>query len=77
MVERVTHLPLVSSACSVVSAVYNTTKDSHPYIRNVCDVAEKGAKTLTDVAVTGSKPLISRLEPQSKSLIGLNRLEAF
>lgn len=64
VVERVTHLPLVSSACSVVSAVYNTTKDSHPYIRNVCDVAEKGAKTLTDVAVTGSKPLISRLEPQ-------------
>ncbi|CAJ0962151.1 unnamed protein product [Ranitomeya imitator] len=65
VVDRVAQLPLVSSACSVVSSAYNTTKDSHPYIRNVCDVAEKGAKTLTDVAVTGSKPLISRLEPQS------------
>ncbi|KAG8593848.1 hypothetical protein GDO81_000968 [Engystomops pustulosus] len=81
VVERVTQLPLVSSACSVVSAVYNSTKDSHPYIRNVCDVAEKGAKTLTDVAVTGSKPLISILEPQiatanELACKGLDKLES-
>ncbi|KAG9480531.1 hypothetical protein GDO78_012150 [Eleutherodactylus coqui] len=81
VVARVTTMPLVSSACSVVSAVYNTTKDSHPYIRNVCDVAEKGAKTLTDVAVTGSKPLISRLEPQiatanELACKGLDKLES-
>ncbi|XP_069834120.1 perilipin-3 isoform X4 [Dendropsophus ebraccatus] len=81
VVDRVTQLPLVSSACSVVSAVYNSTKDSHPYIRNVCDVAEKGAKTLTGVAVTGSKPLISRLEPQiatanELACKGLDKLES-
>ncbi|KAM4052154.1 perilipin-3-like isoform 1-T2 [Anomaloglossus baeobatrachus] len=81
VVERVTQLPLVSSACSVVSSVYNTTKDSHPYISKVCDVAEKGAKTLTDVAVTGSKPLISRLEPQiatanELACKGLDKLES-
>ncbi|XP_040273801.1 perilipin-3-like isoform X2 [Bufo bufo] len=81
VVERVTHLPLVSSACSMVSAVYNSTKDSHPYIRNVCDVAEKGAKTLTDVAVTGSKPILSRLEPQiatanDLACKGLDKLES-
>ncbi|XP_075060837.1 perilipin-3-like [Mixophyes fleayi] len=81
VVERVTNLPLVSSACGVVSAVYNTTKDSHPYIRNVCDVAEKGAKTLTEVAVSGSKPLLSRLEPQLASANelackGLDKLES-
>ncbi|XP_075718839.1 perilipin-3-like isoform X3 [Rhinoderma darwinii] len=81
VVGRVTHLPLVSSACSVVSAAYNSTKDSHPYIRNVCDVAEKGAKTLTDAAVTGSKPLLSRLEPQiatanELACKGLDKLES-
>ncbi|XP_044161214.1 perilipin-3-like isoform X2 [Bufo gargarizans] len=81
VVERVTQLPLVSSACSMVSAVYNSTKDSHPYIRNVCDVAEKGAKTLTDVAVTGSKPILSRLEPQiatanDLACKGLDKLES-
>ncbi|CAN2391312.1 Perilipin family, partial [Pristimantis euphronides] len=73
-------MPLVSSACGVVSAVYSSTKDSHPYIRNVCDAAEKGAKTLTDVAVTGSKPLLSRLEPQMATANelackGLDKLE--
>ncbi|KAM3939272.1 perilipin-3-like isoform 2-T2 [Leptodactylus fuscus] len=81
LVERVAHLPMVSSACSVVSAVYNSTKDSHPYIRNVCDVAEKGAKTLADVAVTGSKPIISKLEPQiatanELACKGLDKLES-
>ncbi|XP_075718481.1 perilipin-3-like isoform X3 [Rhinoderma darwinii] len=81
VVGRVTHLPLVSSACSVVSAAYNSTKDSHPYIRNVCHVAEKGAKTLTDAAVTGSKPLLSRLEPQiatanELACKGLDKLES-
>ncbi|XP_077129982.1 perilipin-3 isoform X1 [Ranitomeya variabilis] len=81
VVDRVAQLPLVSSAFSVVSSAYNTTKDSHPYIRNVCDVAEKGAKTLTDVAVTGSKPLISRLEPQiatanELACKGLDKLES-
>ncbi|XP_056425564.1 perilipin-3 isoform X1 [Hyla sarda] len=81
VVERVTQLPLVSSACSVVSAVYSSTKDSHPYIRNVCDVAEKGAKTLTGAAVTGSKPIISRLEPQiatanELACKGLDKLES-
>ncbi|XP_075718624.1 perilipin-3-like isoform X3 [Rhinoderma darwinii] len=81
VVGRVTHLPLVSSACSVVSAAYNSTKDSHPYIRDVCHVAEKGAKTLTDAAVTGSKPLLSRLEPQiatanELACKGLDKLES-
>ncbi|XP_075467497.1 perilipin-3-like isoform X1 [Ascaphus truei] len=64
VVTRVSSFPLVSSACSMVSAVYSSTKDSHPYIRSVCDVAEKGAITLTGVAVTGAQPLLTRLEPQ-------------
>ncbi|KAM9330576.1 perilipin-3-like [Gastrophryne carolinensis] len=80
-VERVAGLPLVNSAVSMVSGVYSSTKESHPYIRSVCDVAEKSAKTLTDVAVTSSKPLLSRLEPQIASANelackGLDKLES-
>ncbi|XP_053311876.1 perilipin-3 isoform X2 [Spea bombifrons] len=80
-VARVSNIPLVSSACSMVSAVYSSTKDSHPYIRSVCDVAEKGAKTLTGVAVSGAQPLMTKLEPQiatANELIckGLDKLES-
>ncbi|KAM5165352.1 perilipin-3-like isoform 2-T2 [Mantella aurantiaca] len=81
VVDRVTNMPLVSSACSMVSSVYISTKDSHPYIRSVCEVAEAGAKTLTGVAVAGSKPILSRLEPQiatanELACKGLDKLES-
>ncbi|CAI9535322.1 unnamed protein product, partial [Staurois parvus] len=81
VVERVANIPLVSTACTLVSGVYTSTKDSHPYIRSVCDVAEMGAKTLTGVAVTGSKPILSRLEPQiatanELACKGLDKLES-
>ncbi|KAG8454458.1 hypothetical protein GDO86_000905 [Hymenochirus boettgeri] len=80
-VARMSSLPLVSSACSVVGAVYSSTKESHPYIRSVCDVAEKGAKTLTDAAVIGAQPILIRMEPQIASaneLVcrGLDKLES-
>ncbi|XP_057242741.1 perilipin-3-like [Malurus melanocephalus] len=44
---RVANLPLVSSAYDMVSSAYTCTKESHPYVRSVCDAAEKGVKTLT------------------------------
>uniref|UniRef100_A0A8B9CWX6 Uncharacterized protein n=1 Tax=Anser brachyrhynchus TaxID=132585 RepID=A0A8B9CWX6_9AVES len=44
---RVASLPLVSSAYGMVSTAYASTKESHPYVRSVCDVAEKGVRTLT------------------------------
>ncbi|XP_007899323.1 perilipin-3 [Callorhinchus milii] len=64
VVERVTNLPLVSSACDTVSAVYDNTKESHPYVKTVCDVAEQGVKTLSTVAASGAKPILDKLEPQ-------------
>ncbi|XP_072263395.1 perilipin-3 isoform X2 [Pyxicephalus adspersus] len=81
VVERVANIPLISSACNMVSGVYSSTKDSHPYIRSVCDVAEMGAKTITGAAVTGSKPILSRLEPQiatanELACKGLDKLES-
>ncbi|XP_061871228.1 perilipin-3-like isoform X2 [Colius striatus] len=64
VVTRVANLPLVSSACGMVSTAYNCTKDSHPYVRSVCAAAEKGVKTLTAAAVSGAQPLLTKLEPQ-------------
>lgn len=63
---RVASLPLVSSAYGMVSTAYASTKESHPYVRSVCDVAEKGVKTLTAAAVSGAQPLLTKLEPQSE-----------
>lgn len=63
---RVANLPLVSSACGIVSSAYNSTKGSHPYVRSVCDAAEKGVRTLTAAAVSGAQPILTKLEPQSE-----------
>ncbi|XP_033465614.1 perilipin-2 [Epinephelus lanceolatus] len=64
VVERVTSLPLVSSTYGLVSSVYTNTKDTHPYIRTVCEVAEQGVRTITSVALTTASPIIDKLEPQ-------------
>ncbi|NWR24904.1 PLIN3 protein, partial [Emberiza fucata] len=77
---RVANLPLVSSAYDMVSSAYTCTKESHPYVRSVCDAAEKGVKTLTAAAVSGAQPLLTRLEPQISSANefackGLDKLE--
>ncbi|MFT7808712.1 perilipin-3-like isoform X2 [Arapaima gigas] len=66
MVSRVGSLPLVQSACGMVSSAYSTTKDSVPLLRGVMDVAESGVRTLGAAASAGSKPLLDMLEPQSE-----------
>ncbi|KAM6962447.1 mannose-6-phosphate receptor binding protein 1 [Aplochiton taeniatus] len=80
VVSRVGNLPLVSSACGVVSNAYSSTKDSVPLLKGVMDVAESGVRTLGAAATTGSKPLLDRLEPQiaavnEYAMIGLNKME--
>ena len=60
------NLPLVSSAYGMVSTAYASTKESHPYVKSVCDVAEKGVRTLTAAAVSGAQPILTKLEPQSE-----------
>ncbi|XP_041061102.1 perilipin-3-like isoform X2 [Carcharodon carcharias] len=80
VVDRVTNLPLVSSAYDMVSAAYNSTKENHPYVKTVCDVAEQGVKTISAVAVSGAKPIIDKLEPQiaaanEYACKGLDKLE--
>ncbi|XP_021100719.1 perilipin-3 [Heterocephalus glaber] len=80
VVDRVTSLPLISSTCDMVSAAYSSTKESHPHVKTMCDVAEKGVRTLTAAAVSGAEPILSRLEPQLASASeyahrGLDKLE--
>ncbi|XP_028629198.1 perilipin-2 isoform X2 [Grammomys surdaster] len=64
VVMRVANLPLVSSTYDLVSSAYVSTKDHHPYLRSVCEMAEKGVKTVTSVAMTSAMPIIQKLEPQ-------------
>ncbi|XP_075031429.1 perilipin-3-like [Calonectris borealis] len=77
---RVASLPLVSSAYGMVSTAYASTKESHPYVKSVCDAAEKGVKTLTAAAVSGAQPILTKLEPQISTANeyackGLDKLE--
>ncbi|XP_069864716.1 perilipin-3 isoform X1 [Dipodomys merriami] len=80
VVDRVAAMPLISSTCDMVSAAYTSTKESHPNVRAVCDMAEKGIRTFTEAAVSGAQPILSKLEPQITSASeyahrGLDRLQ--
>ncbi|XP_062460041.1 perilipin-3-like [Pezoporus occidentalis] len=62
-VSQVANLALVSSACDMVSTAYASTKESHPYIRSVCDAAEKGVKSVTEATASCVQPVLTTLEP--------------
>ncbi|CAM4566646.1 unnamed protein product [Caretta caretta] len=78
--DRVAGLPLVSSACEMASASYTATKETHPAIKAICEVAETGVRTITYAAITGARPILDQLEPQlaganEHACRGLDRLE--
>ncbi|XP_008405303.1 mannose-6-phosphate receptor binding protein 1 isoform X1 [Poecilia reticulata] len=80
VVARVSHLPLVSSACEAVSNAYSSTKDNVPLLKGVMNVAESGVRTLGAAASTGSKPVLGMIEPQlatvnEYALKGLDKME--
>lgn len=62
------NLTLVSSACDIVSTAYASTKESHPYIRSVCDAAEKGMKSVTEATASCVQPVLTTLEPHGNPL---------
>ncbi|CAH2292827.1 Hypothetical predicted protein [Pelobates cultripes] len=81
VIHRMSIIPLFSSSCGVVIAIYNSTKDRSPYLRSVCDVAEKSTKILAGAAAFGAQPLIAIFEPQiatANELLckGLDKLES-
>uniref|UniRef100_A0A663DVT7 Perilipin n=1 Tax=Aquila chrysaetos chrysaetos TaxID=223781 RepID=A0A663DVT7_AQUCH len=68
LVNQVANLTLVSSACDIVSTAYASTKESHPYIRSVCDAAEKGVKSVTEATASCVQPVLTTLEPHGNPL---------
>ncbi|KAJ1218473.1 hypothetical protein NDU88_006052 [Pleurodeles waltl] len=80
VVSRVISLPLISSTYGMVFSVYANTKENHPYLRSVCEVAEKGVLTVTSVAITSAKPILQKMEPQiafanDYACMGLDKIE--
>uniref|UniRef100_A0A8C8E828 Perilipin n=1 Tax=Otus sunia TaxID=257818 RepID=A0A8C8E828_9STRI len=63
-VDRVTSLPLLNSAFNLVSSAYNYTKETHPYLGGVCNVAETVAAVAVGSVVGGAQPILNQLEPQ-------------
>ncbi|XP_033926561.1 perilipin-3 isoform X1 [Melopsittacus undulatus] len=63
-VNRVTSLPLLNSAFNLVSSAYNYTKETHPCLSGVCNVAETMAAVAVGSVVGGAQPILNQLEPQ-------------
>uniref|UniRef100_A0A667WSW7 Uncharacterized protein n=1 Tax=Myripristis murdjan TaxID=586833 RepID=A0A667WSW7_9TELE len=61
---RLAKLPVVRSACAVLSVLYRDTKCSHPSLQSVCDVLETGVTAIGSVAYGRVSPVIIKLEPQ-------------
>uniref|UniRef100_UPI00398E5583 perilipin-2 isoform X2 n=1 Tax=Pristiophorus japonicus TaxID=55135 RepID=UPI00398E5583 len=81
VVVRVANLPLLSTAYDMVTSVYCSTKENHPYLKSVCEAAEKGVTAITAVAVISAMPILQKLEPQiafanGYACKGLDRIEA-
>ncbi|XP_005533009.2 PREDICTED: perilipin-3-like [Pseudopodoces humilis] len=63
VVKEVANLSLVGSACDVVSAAYASSKESHPYVRSMCDAAEKGVQSVSEATASCVQPVLATLEP--------------
>uniref|UniRef100_A0A452I8K9 Perilipin 2 n=1 Tax=Gopherus agassizii TaxID=38772 RepID=A0A452I8K9_9SAUR len=66
VLRRVASLPLVNSACDLAATAYASTKESHPYVRSICDMAEKGVTSITSAAVSSAQPVVTKLEPEGE-----------
>ncbi|XP_044856117.1 perilipin-3-like [Mauremys mutica] len=64
VLKRVASLPLVNSAYDLAATAYASTKESHPYVRSICDMAEKGVTSITNAAVSSVQPVVTKLEPE-------------
>uniref|UniRef100_A0A8C5IMN7 Perilipin n=1 Tax=Junco hyemalis TaxID=40217 RepID=A0A8C5IMN7_JUNHY len=63
VVKEVANLSLVSSACEVVSADCDSSKESQPCLSSVCDAAEKGVQSVTQATASCVQPTLANLEP--------------
>ncbi|KAM8960535.1 perilipin-2 [Pelodytes ibericus] len=78
--NRIINLPLVSSTYEKFITVYGNTKDNHPYLKSVCDMAEKSVKVISSVAMASADPILQKLGPQLSvandlACLGLDKVE--
>uniref|UniRef100_A0A8C4Y243 Perilipin n=1 Tax=Gopherus evgoodei TaxID=1825980 RepID=A0A8C4Y243_9SAUR len=73
VLRRVASLPLVNSACDLAATAYASTKESHPYVRSICDMAEKGVTSITSAAVSSAQPATS--ETQELASVSLEEVK--
>ncbi|KPP63721.1 hypothetical protein Z043_117993 [Scleropages formosus] len=66
-VQRLASLPLVSSTCLLLSVVYCAAKETHPYVKSLCEATESGVKTIASLAAPSITPVVNRLQPQIDS----------
>lgn len=67
MLQRVLHLPVVSSTCESLQRTYASTKEAHPLMASVCEVYERGVQGAGALALWSVEPVVRRLEPQCES----------
>ncbi|XP_021234665.1 perilipin-3-like isoform X2 [Numida meleagris] len=63
-VNRITNLPLLNSAFNLVSSAYSSTKEAHPCLSSVCNVAETVAAVAVGSVVGGAQPILNQLDSQ-------------
>ncbi|KAM9173270.1 perilipin-3-like [Pangshura tecta] len=64
VLKKPSGLPFVSTVCHLVSTKYTSIKKRHLYNKSLCTGAEKGVKTINEVAVSSVQPVLNTLEPQ-------------
>ncbi|ROL43218.1 Perilipin-1 [Anabarilius grahami] len=77
---RILNLRSVSAALESIEKTYISTKQSHPIIRSLCGLYEKGVSRAGSLALWSMQPALHVLEPQliaanSMACRGLDRLE--
>ncbi|KAK9959053.1 hypothetical protein ABG768_011138 [Culter alburnus] len=77
---RILNLRSVNAALESIEKTYISTKQSHPIIRSVCGLYEKGVSRAGSLALWSMQPALHVLEPQliaanSMACRGLDRLE--
>ncbi|XP_031459814.1 perilipin-3-like [Phasianus colchicus] len=63
-VNRITNLPLLNSAFNLVSSAYSSSKEMHPCLSGVCNVAETVAAVAVGSVVGGAQPILNQLDSQ-------------
>ncbi|CAL8332728.1 unnamed protein product [Lota lota] len=63
-VLRLAKIPIVRSACSLLTVYYSDTKCNHPSVKSACSLLESSVISVTSVAYDRFSPVFHKMEPQ-------------